>query len=151
MITQIEMKNHMECFGYEVKFDGESKDSIMCAKEGSPLLLIRWDEEQIRFYGQYSVNTIAKTNKGDFLRYLNSLTLKANFASYFMTENEEALAFAGKYFGEYDRRTFNDFVRCWEYDVIDVLYANNDTDLYLGNPEEYVHQIEQNSAWAQGD
>ena len=60
MITQIEMKNHMECFGYEVKFDGKSNDSIMCAKDGSPFLLIQWDEEHISFYGQYNINTIAK-------------------------------------------------------------------------------------------
>ena len=65
-----------------------------------------------------------------------------------LINDNEHIAFANKYFGLYDRRMFSEFIKFWEYDVIDLLNDDHETSMFLGSSSEIVHHNEQTSAWA---
>ena len=148
MITKEQIKLQMECFGYEVLIDEEKPNSVMCHKVGAPMLLINWEENFINFYAQYSINSIAKSNKPGFLSYVNRMNGSSTSASLFLTKDNENIAFANKYFGVFDRRTFANFVRFWDHDVIEVLNNDQETDVFLGSSNEIMHDNGQINAYA---
>ena len=147
MNTKIQIQNHMECLGYEVLTQDDKPNSIMCAKEIAPLLLLSWTDSYIMFYAQYEINSIAKSNEANFMSFINKLNSKASSTRYFITETKE-IAFEGLYFGEYDKKIFSNFVSHWEYDVIDRLFNEDDTNLYLGDPNQVVADSNLNGVWA---
>lgn len=144
-ITQIE--NHLECLGYTVLAKDDKINSVMFQKDGSPLLMVGFQDQQIFFYARYEINSIARSDKSGFLSYINLLNSKSILTSYFLTDSDE-IGFSGQYFGEYDKRNFSKFVNSWEHDVIDLLHYERATDLYLGDPDQIVSDFTNEAAWS---
>ena len=147
MTTKTQIQNHLEYLDYEVITQDDNLGELICSKEGAPPLLIACTDSCIWFYASYRINSIAKSNKDNFLIYINNLNSKSFSTNYFLTENEE-IAFAGMYFGKYDKKIFSSFVSNWEYDVINKLDLENDTNLYLGDPNRVITNHKLNDAWA---
>ena len=141
-----QINTHMEYLGYIVTRNEEDENILYCSKPGFTTFMVLVNDTRVWFYTYYEINRIAKCNIDKVFKYVNDLNISSNVVTFSINDNQ--LRMSTNYTGNYDRSKFTEFLSQVEIDVNDLLANTNETDLYLGDPDQAEHYLQDNSSTA---
>ena len=144
-----QITTHLEYLGYTIDQNENDKQVFYASRPGYTTLMVLGNDTRVWFYAHYEINSIAKCNIDKVFKYVNDLNSSSNVVTFSINDN--LLRMSTNYTGNYDRSKFTEFLSQIEIDVNDLLANTNETDLYLGDPDQAEHYLQDNSstaAWA---
>ena len=144
-----QITTHLGYLGYTIDQNESNKQVFYASRPGYTTLMVLVYDTRVWFYAHYEINRIAKCNIDKVFKYVNDLNSSSNAVTFSINDN--LLRMSTNYTGNYDRSKFTEFLSQIEIDVNDLLANTNETDLYLGDPDQAEHYLQDNSstaAWA---
>ena len=127
-----EIINQIKMNGYKVE---EVDESVFATRDNTPIIMIKFHDHGVNFYGQFNSNNLSVNDSAGFKSYINELNISSNITS-FCTSKDGLFQFTANYLGNYNEYSFAQFIRLWEYDVINLLDDNTKSFMYLGSNED---------------
>ena len=144
-----QIKTHLEYLGYTIDQSENDEQVFSASRPGYTTFMVLVNDTRVWFYTYYEINRIAKCNIDKVFKYVNDLNSSSSVVTFSINDNQ--LRMSTNYTGNYDRSKFTEFLSQIEIDVNDLLANTNETDLYLGDPDQAEHYLQDNSsnvAWA---
>ena len=141
-----QITTHLGYLGYTIDQNESNKQVFYASRPGYTTLMVLVYDTRVWFYAHYEINRIAKCNIDKVFKYVNDLNSSSNAVTFSINDN--LLRMSTNYTGNYDRSKFTEFLSQIEIDVNDLLANTNETDLYLGDPDQAEHYLQDNSSTA---
>ena len=141
-----QITTHLGYLGYTIDQNESNKQVFYASRPGYTTLMVLVYDTRVWFYAHYEINRIAKCNIDKVFKYVNDLNSSSNAVTFSINDN--LLRMSTNYTGNYDRSKFTEFLSQVEIDVNDLLANTNETDLYLGDPDQAEHYLQDNSSTA---
>ena len=125
------IKEHLSYCGYTI--ENTESGNMLCDKGSGPGMLVMCHENEITLFGRYKLNQIAKNNLSDLLDFVNELNNSALLITTLVNKKDGYIEFRALYQGDYNKKSFSQFIKYWENDVIYNIDNHPNTDYFLGN------------------